>query len=64
MEKFQNTEAKKSHIRCPRCDKEFMQVVAVDDCLMKCCKCNSRYIINVKNGSVSIVLVSKQKEEN
>ena len=41
-----------------------MQVVAVDDCLMKCCKCNSRYIINVKNGSVSIVLVSKQKEEN
>lgn len=56
-----NTE--KSHVRCPRCDKEIFQAVAMTECVVKCDKCHRRYLINVQDGSVSIKLLSKPKEE-
>ena len=66
MEYSRSTEAsnlEKSHIRCPRCDKELFQAVAMKECLVKCDKCHRRYLINVQDGSVSIKLLSKPKEE-
>ena len=53
----------KSHIRCPRCDKEIFQAVAIIECIVKCDKCHRRYLINVQEGSVIIKLLSKPKDE-
>ncbi len=66
MEIPRNAEAnilEKSHIRCPRCDKEIFQAVAMTECIVKCDKCHRRYLINVQDGSVFIKLLSKPKDE-
>ncbi len=66
MENPRSTEAtnlEKSHIRCPKCDKEFFQAVAMIECLVKCDKCHRRYLINVQEGSVFIQLLSKPKDQ-
>lgn len=65
MQYSRSTEAnsiEKSHIRCPKCDKEFFQAVAMTECLVKCDKCHRRYLINVCDGSISVQLLSKPKE--
>lgn len=54
----------KSHIRCPRCDKELFQAISVDELIIKCDKCHRRYLINVRDGSATIKLLSKPKEES
>lgn len=53
----------KSHIRCLRCDKELFQAISADELIIKCEKCHRRYLINVKDGSASIKLLSKPKDE-
>lgn len=53
----------KSHIRCPRCDKELFQAISAEELILKCEKCHRRYLINLKDGSVSIKLLSKPKDE-
>lgn len=66
METLRNNEAnntEKSHIRCPRCDKEIFQAVAMTECIVKCNKCHRRYLINAQDGSVSIILLRKPKDE-
>lgn len=66
MEIPKSTEAnntEKSHIRCPRCDKEIFQAVAMTECIVKCNKCHRRYLINVQDESISIKLLSKPKDE-
>ena len=65
MEILKSTEVNqsKSHIRCPRCDKELFQAISAEELILKCEKCHRRYLINMKDGSVSIKLLSKPKYE-
>lgn len=65
MENLKYAEAnktEKSHIRCPQCDTAIFQAVEVVDMIYKCKQCHRRYLINVKDGSVSIISISKSKE--
>lgn len=65
MEVPRSTEANKpkSHIRCLRCDRELFQAISAEELILKCDKCYRRYLINLKDGSVSIKLLSKPKDE-
>lgn len=65
MEVPRSTEANKpkSHIRCLRCDRELFQAISAEELILKCDKCHRRYLINLKDGSVSIKLLSKPKDE-
>ncbi len=62
MEKPQEMEMKKTQIRCPRCDRVLMQAVMVIDGVLKCEHCHRKYIINVRDGGLSIVLISQPKD--
>lgn len=48
-----------SHVHCPYCDTLIFSAIEVIDMNYKCVKCHRRYLINVKDGSVSIVLTRK-----
>lgn len=63
MEKARCTNENEYYIRCPKCDKLLMQVIAAEGCKMKCWNCNRKYLITVKYGSISIELISKPKED-
>ena len=65
MDNPRSTEADKpkSHVRCLRCDKELFQAISAEELILKCDKCHRRYLINLKDGSVSIKLLSKPKDE-
>ena len=54
MEKARCTNENEYYIRCPKCDKLLMQVIAAEGCKMKCWNCNRKYLITVKYGSISI----------
>ena len=62
MEKPQEMEMKKTQNRCSRCDRVLMQAVMVIDGVLKCEHCHRKYIINVRDGGLSIVLISQPKD--
>ena len=64
MVNIKDTEAEKSYIHCPKCDKMLIYAAVIIDGVIKCDKCHRRYLINVQDGSVSIKLISKAKDEN
>lgn len=67
MDYTRNTEADKSeqtHIHCPYCDKKFFTATAVVNMHYKCDKCHRRYLINVKNGSISVNLINKLNDND
>lgn len=64
MDEIRNTEENKSYIRCPQCDKMLFQAIVIVDCIIKCEKCHRRYLVNVQDGSVSIKLISKPKDND
>lgn len=63
MENREDTEVKECYIHCLNCDKLLMQVVATDSCKIKCWNCHRKYLIDVKDGSVSMKLISKPRIE-
>lgn len=59
---------KQCFVHCPGCDSGLFSATEVVDLHYKCKRCHRHYLINIKNGSVSIVLISISqgciKEEN
>lgn len=64
MEDVRNTEESKSYIHCPKCDKMLIYAAVIIDGVIKCDKCHRRYLLNIQDGSVSIKLLSKGKEDD
>lgn len=57
-----NTEentANQCTIRCLICDKILLKATTVIDGIIKCEKCHRRYSFNVKEGSISIKIISQ-----
>lgn len=50
------------HVHCPYCDTQLFSASEVADLNYKCIKCHRRYLINIKDGSVSIVLTYKPQK--
>ena len=63
MESIRNTEENKSYIHCPKCDKLLIHAAVIIDGVIKCDKCHRRYLLNIQDGSVTIKLISKAKDE-
>ncbi len=53
----------KSYIHCPKCDKLLIHAAVIVDGVIKCDKCHRRYLLNIQDGSVTIKLISKAKDE-
>lgn len=53
------------HAHCPNCDSKFFTATEVVDLNYKCTKCHRHYLINIKDGSVSIFLtyIPKTKDK-
>ncbi len=59
-----NKEVEQYIIRCPVCDRVLMKAVVVIEGIIKCEKCHRRYLINIKDDSVIIKLISKPNDNN
>lgn len=64
MDSRRNTEEIKNYVHCPRCDKILIQATIIIDGVIKCEKCHRRYLINIRDDSIVISLLSKSKDEN
>lgn len=64
MEITKDASAKKVIVRCPCCDRVLMKAVMIVDGVMKCEHCNGRYIVNVKNGGVSVIPITQIQDSS
>lgn len=68
MVKTRNTKdrGRPCHVHCPNCDTKIFSATEVVDLNYKCIKCHRHYLINIKDGSVSIELtyIPKDMDDN
>lgn len=58
----EHTSIEQTTIRCPICDRVMLKAVMVTDGVIKCEKCHRRYLFNVRDGNVSIEIISQPKK--